>query len=111
MAYQVVLYRSSAKIREVEAFLDELNERQRVKVLRQVSYLVEFGLTAANPGLKKVSSTVLWEVRILGKDNIRLICVEVKRIVYVLHVFFKKKQKTPAREFRIATQRYHRLID
>lgn len=111
MAYRVVLYRSSERVREIESFLDELSDKQRVKVLRQISYLVEFGLTISNPGLKKVSSTVFWEVRILGKDNIRLVCVEVKKVIFVLHVFFKKKQKIPNRELKTATNRYKMLID
>ena len=53
----------------------------------------------------------LWELRILGKDNIRLFCAPAgKSRVVVLHVFLKKSQKTPAREIDCALDRY-RILD
>jgi len=99
MAYKVEL------IKEAIEILDELTDKQRGKVLRQINYLIEFGLTPANPGLRKIASSSLWELRILGKDNIRVLCIEIKKTLYILHLFFKKNQKTSARELKIALSR------
>lgn len=93
----------------VKKDFDKFSSQQRTKVLRQLQYLQEFGMSSAVPNLKKVKSTSLWESRILGKNNIRIFCVVHKRKVVVLHIFEKKKQKTPERELSVAVKRFKEL--
>ena len=72
----------------------------------------EFGLTSSNPHLKKITGTPLWEVRILGKDNIRIICVVVvNREVVLLHIFKKKGGKTSSRDLNMALKRFRYLTN
>lgn len=95
----------------VEDFLDNCASRQQVKILRALQYLKEFGLTATVPNTRKLKGTPLWELRILGRDNIRLLFAPTgKNQITILHIFLKKKQKTPPKEIETATQRYRKLI-
>jgi len=59
------------------------------------------------PHLKKLSGTPFYEIRVLGKDNIRIIyVVEMEKMVVLLHGFFKKTRKTAKKEIEICHQRY-----
>lgn len=96
----------------VREFIDRCPDRQQVKILRLLQHLQEFGLTTAIPNTKKLKGTPLWELRILGKDNIRIIYAPLgKDRVVVLHIFLKKTRKTPRKEVSIATKRYQQLLD
>lgn len=91
----------------VKEFLDSCEIRKQVKILRALKYLEEFGPTSAIPNTKKLKGTPLWELRILGKDNIRIFYAPLgKERIVVLHMFLKKKQKTPSKEIETALKRY-----
>lgn len=72
-------------------------------------YIREFGINYKIPNTKKVSGTDFWELRILGKDNIRIFCIGNKKDVHIVHVFSKKKQKTPPKEIKVAENRINNL--
>ena len=64
-------------------------------------------LGAILPHTKKLTGTPFWEIRILGKDNLRVVYIsQVKDEVIVLHGFIKKSQKTPDKEIDIAFKRF-----
>jgi len=91
----------------VDKFLDSLSEKQQAKILRVFQYIQKYGLTSILPHTKKISGTPLWEIRILGQDNIRTIyAIFSQNTVVIFHGFIKKKQKTPLREINIALSRY-----
>jgi phage-related protein len=101
--YKVSFYTSKDKHSPIIEFLDECNDSLRAKILKQLKYIEEYGLTPAVPNLRKVANTRLWELRILGRDNTRIFCVNLpNREVKVLHIFKKKTKKTPLREINIA---------
>lgn len=103
----VYYYTSPRGENPVKEFLDSLDESQQAKVLRIFQHIEEYGLRAVLPHLKKVTSTPLWEIRILGKDNIRILYIVPERnAVLALHGFIKKKQKTPRGEIETAVHRY-----
>lgn len=61
---------------------------------------------------KKIAGTKMWEVRVLGKDSVRIFfAVAVKGVVLVLHGFVKKTQKTPKREIRVAQSRLREWLE
>ncbi len=65
-----------------------------------------YGLISILPHTKKLVGTPLWEIRIVGKDNIRVLYVAIqKEDVFVLHAFLKKTQKTERKEIKIALKR------
>lgn len=104
---KVVYYVSSGGGRPVKTFLDSLTEKQQTKILRIVEYIKQYSLQSILPHVKKLSGTPLWEIRILGKDNIRIIyAILYKDIVLILHGFVKKSQKTPVKEIEVSLNRY-----
>lgn len=110
--WQVVYFINNEGDNPVSEFLDTLLDNQQAKILRILHNIKEYGLSSVIPHVRKLSGTLLWEIRILGQDNIRVIYVvpgELK--VLVLHGFVKKKQKTPAKEIGIAFNRYKQWQD
>lgn len=105
--YKVTFYTLSDGNSPISDFLDSSQKSLRSKIIRQFGYLEEFGLTSINPNLRKLTGTPLWEVRILGKDSVRIICVAlVSKEIVIVHIFTKRKNKTPSIEIRTALKRY-----
>lgn len=92
-------------------FLDSLENQQQTKILRLILQIEEYGLISILPHTKKLSGTPLWEIRILGKDNLRVIYITpVKNEILILHGFNKKTKKTPNKEIQTAINRYYDWI-
>lgn len=103
----VVYYTSNSGFNPIKLFLDSLEKKQQSKLLRILEQIKEYGLQSVIPHLKKLSGLPLWEIRILGKDNIRLLYVlAYVNTIVVLHGFIKKTQKTNKKDIRIALRRY-----
>lgn len=78
---------------------------------RAIELLEIYGLEGGYPHIKKLTGSNLWESRILGSDNIRIFYVSMTgRTFLILHGFKKKKQKTPAKEIRIAEERLREYL-
>lgn len=87
-------------------FIDALDAKAKSKVINALDLLEEFGIKVGLPKVGKIRGTELWELRILGKDNIRIFYVtKVGKSFLLLHGFIKKKQKTDTREIKIALER------
>ncbi|MBM3205607.1 type II toxin-antitoxin system RelE/ParE family toxin [Candidatus Shapirobacteria bacterium] len=110
MAWKIVYFTSISGENPVSRFIDSCAKKQQIKILRILKHLEEYGLGGVIPHLKKLSGTPFWEIRILGKDNIRIIyVVEAKKMIVLLHGFFKKTPKTLKKEIEICYQRYKEL--
>lgn len=102
----VIYYISPGGDNPISDFLDSLDHKQQAKLLRIIKYLEIYGLQSILPHVKKLSGTPLWEIRILGRDNIRtLYAVVQNNSVLILSGFIKKSQKTPPNEISIALSR------
>src|SRR3989344_1030303 len=90
----------------VENFLDALDAKAKSKVINSFDLLEEFGTRAGPPKVEKDQGTELWELRILGGNNIRIFyVVKSSKSFLLLHGFVKKKQKTDTREIKTAQER------
>lgn len=104
--WRIKLYETQSGEKPVEQFIKSLDEKTQLKISRNLDLLEEFGLKGAYPDVKKVAGTSLWELRILGRDSIRIFYVTVTgKIFLLLHGFRKKSQKTPPKEILIAQRR------
>ncbi|AKM79357.1 MAG: hypothetical protein UX85_C0002G0052 [Candidatus Beckwithbacteria bacterium GW2011_GWB1_47_15] len=109
---RVEVFTSAERKSPIDDFIEKCPKGQRSKIIRQLYYLQEFGLTRANPSLKKLTGAVFWELRILGKDNIRLLCAQInKSTIMIFNIFYKKKRKTPIKDINLALKRYYQLLD
>lgn len=103
--WKVVYYTSPSGDNPVQDFLDQYPQVD-AKATRILFNIKEYGLDSVIPHLKKLSGTPLWEIRILGQDNARILYVARKeKQILVLHVFIKKTNKTPSKEIKIALDR------
>lgn len=105
--WKITYYISPSGDNPFSDFLDALEHSSQSKILRILHNIQEYGLDSAIPHIKKLSGTPFWEIRILGKDSIRVIyVVPAKFQVLVLHGFKKKTQRTPIKELATTSRRY-----
>lgn len=103
----LIFYQDRSNRNPVKDFIESLAESANRKVVRAIFPLSEFGLGAHIKEAKKITGTKLWELRILGRDNIRIIYVGViNNNILLLHGFIKKTQKTSTRELTTALRRF-----
>ena len=104
--WEVIYYISASGDNPVKEFLDAVSPSVKAKTLRLLLNISNYGLSTVIPHIKKLSGTPLWEIRILGQDNVRILYVtKVGRKMLLLHAFYKKKQKTPQKELKTALAR------
>ena len=107
MAWRGIYYLSPSGENQVSRFIDSCTKKQQIKILRILKHLEEYGTQTAIPRIRKLTGTPFWEIRILGRDNIRIIYVaEIEKTIVLLHGFFKKTRKTPKKEIGVCYQRY-----
>ena len=107
--WEIIYYTSLTGANPVRDFISCLNENTQAKVARTLDLLSKYNIFVREPHTKKLSGTPLWELRILGKDNIRLFYVTVlHKSFLLLHGFVKRENKTPRREINVALAR---LVD
>ncbi|MBI2268502.1 MAG: type II toxin-antitoxin system RelE/ParE family toxin [Candidatus Blackburnbacteria bacterium] len=103
---KVIYYTTALKESPALEFLRSLSLQQERKVRRVLAYIETYGLTTAIRHIKKLTGTPLWEIRILGQDNIRVLyATEDRDAIIILHGFIKKSPRTPIKEVETALQR------
>jgi len=108
---KIYYYISPSGRNPAKNFIDSLAKNQKAKILRVFQYIREYGIRVPIQHIKKVKQTPFWEIRTLGKDNIRIIyAVVYKKDLLVIHGFIKKKQKTPKKELETALNRYREWL-
>ncbi len=108
MDFEIIFYQDSSGKNPVEEFLLKLSDSNLVLVTKTRTSLEKLRNRAYHrePFSKHIESG-LWELRIKsGTDILRIIYTFKKgRIIVLLHIFVKKKQKMPAQELEIARKR------
>lgn len=96
-------YESPTGDKPVEEFINSLEKKAQDKIVRTLELLVEFGIRIGLPHAKKLTGTPLWELRILGSDNLRIFYIaQAKTCFLLLHGFKKKTIKTERKEIKVA---------
>ena len=88
----------------LEYFIKSLPKPTVAKVLRNIDLLEKFGQKLGPPHTKKISAC-LFELRILGKQEVRIFYTFHKSQIFLLHGFVKKSQKIPKKEIKNALQK------
>lgn len=111
LSSKVIYYRAENGDSPISEFLDSLDKKHQAKILRIVRTVEEYGLLSILPHVKKLRGYPLWEIRILGKDSVRVLYMQQHiSLIVLLHGFIKKTNKTPHPEIQIAPQRMKRII-
>lgn len=104
--WNIIYYESSSGNIPVYDFIESLSPIAKSKVSNTFDLLTEYGVKLGPPHVKKVVGTDLWELRILGGDSIRIFYIATSvKVFLLLHGFFKKSQKAPKKELKIALAR------
>lgn len=107
MERNIVYYISNSGDNPVKEFIDSLEEKQKIKVFHIFKLIIKFGINSIPQHIKKLIGTPLWEIRILGKDNIRILYIITRKETFLLlHGFIKKTQKTSIKEIYTAIRRF-----
>lgn len=103
---KVIYYTTMAEKSPFQDFLDSLTIKQQRKITRVINYIESYGLIFAIPHIKKLTGTPLWEIRVLGQDNMRVFYATLfSDSILLLHGFVKKTQQTPSKEINTALDR------
>ena len=88
----------------IEAYLRSLEIATSTKSFRLVKLLKTFGNTLDMPYSKKIS-TNLYELRIRGQQEVRILYCFYQNQAIIVHAFIKKSQKTSLKEIQTALER------
>lgn len=92
----------------LEKFIKSLEKTAIAKVLRTIDLLELFGSHLGPPHSKRISKQ-LFELRIKGKQEVRIFYVFHKNKIILLHGFIKKSAKIPQKELNNALEKLKRL--
>ncbi|PIQ72946.1 type II toxin-antitoxin system RelE/ParE family toxin [Candidatus Roizmanbacteria bacterium CG_4_10_14_0_2_um_filter_36_35] len=109
MSWQVKFFQTKRSDYPVKDFIEKLDKPLYIKILRYIDLIRNSGFLLKPPYVKKIQDGI-WELRITGKIQIRIIYSFFNNIFYLLHAFKKKKQKIPLKELSIALDRMKELI-
>lgn len=92
--------------------ITEFLKKQRPSAIAKISHLIDLlelhGAWLGMPHAKQLE-TNLYELRIQGQEELRILHAFKVRTIYLLHTFKKQTQKTPRKELEIARQRLQTL--
>ncbi len=92
----------------VEKFIYSFDKTTFIKIARTIDLLEYFGLGLKMPHSKKICKDI-YELRIHGRQEIRILyCFDNGR-AFLLHGFIKKSDKIPKKEIETALARFKDL--
>ena len=102
--YRVVYYKNNRGDLPVFKHLNTYNDQVLAKFNRLADLLASLGPSLSLPYSRKITHE-LFELRIKGKNEIRVIYTKVKDTYILLHAFPKKTKKTPKKEIETSESR------
>jgi len=108
MAWNIIVFESARGEKPVEEFIKFLDEPTIAKTTHIIDLLEKHGPYLSMPHSRRLTDN-LYELRIRGRQEIRITYAFIKRDIYLLHAFKKQKQKTPSKEIDVALKRLNTL--
>ena len=99
-----MFYESIRGEKPVEIFIKSLDESTIAKTIHSIDLLEKFGPLLRMPHVKKLTNNI-YELRIKGKQEVRILFTFNKKEIILLHAFQKKTQKTPQKDIDTALKR------
>ncbi|MDO8470857.1 MAG: type II toxin-antitoxin system RelE/ParE family toxin [bacterium] len=109
MEWEIILFESQRGEKFVEEFIFAQQEHTRAKIAHEIDLLERHGPFLNMPHARRLKDK-LYELRIRGKEEIRIMYAFLGSRAYLLHAFRKQKQKTPAKEIETAQKRLGTLL-
>ena len=93
---------------DVKKFISSLERQAYAKTLKSISLLEKFGFNIGMPHSKSILGG-LFELRIKGKQEIRIFYCFYNEQIHLFYGFIKKSRKTPQNELESAIRKYKEL--
>lgn len=106
--WEVIVFESARGEQYVEEFIKSLDKPTISKFSHSFDLLEKHGPILGMPQSRKLTKD-LYELRIRGKHEVRIIYCFIGKEIYLLHGFKKKTERTPTKEITIAQQRFDTL--
>lgn len=103
--WEVIFFETTRGEKIVKEFIKSLNPKTISKIASEIDLLRQHGPLLVMPYSKRLTQD-LYELRIRGKQEVRIIYGFKGRNIYLLHGFKKKTQKTPAKEIETSRKRF-----
>lgn len=111
IAWNIETYETNSGEKVVDEFIKKQQPQAKAKIAHTVKLLKLYGNKLGLPHSKALGSG-LYELRIRGKEELRIIyCFTKQKTIYLLHGFKKQTQQTPLKELNIALKRKKSLTD
>lgn len=104
MGWNIVTFETARGEKPVDDSFKEQSSQTQSKIIHLLDLLELYGNTLGMPHSKRLGKN-LFELRIRGKQELRILYCFQKRNIILLNAFKKQTQKTPRKEIEIALKR------
>ena len=105
IVWNIKTYETGSEEKVVDDFIKKQQPHAKAKIAHTVNLLKFYG-NKLGPPHSKALGLGLYELRIRGKEEIRIMyCFTQQRTIYLLHGFKKQTQQIPTKELYIALKR------
>ena len=95
-------------INDFQKFILSLDKKTQAKLTRMINLLKDNGVDLKMPYAKQLGDK-MWELRILGQQQVRVIYAFKGIEIVILNWFLKKTNRVPVREIETAKKRLTRI--
>lgn len=107
--WEVNYFQTARGVFPVKEFIENQHLDDKARIGKSIRLLINYGPFLKPPQIKKLQNG-LYELRIKGRTQIRILYTIRNNEYCLLHAFKKKSQKTPRREIKTGLDRMKELI-
>lgn len=104
MNWIILFYKTTRGEKPVQEFIKIQPTSARTKIAHLINLVAQYGYLLGLPHAKMLFKG-LYELRIRGKEELRILYTFKKQNIIFLHGFRKQTQKTPQKEIEMALKR------
>lgn len=109
ITWNIKTYETSSGEKVLDQFIKKQQPQTKAKIAHIIKLLELYGNKLGLPHSKALGSG-LYELRVRGKEELRIIyCFMQQKTIYLLHGFKKQTQQIPSKELEIALKRKRTL--
>lgn len=108
MSWSIITFETSRGEKPLNEFIKRQNSSARSKIIHKIRLLKQYGNKLGMPHARMLRGE-LYELRIRGKEELRIFYCFEKQTVCLLHAFKKQTQGTPQKELNLALNRIKSL--
>lgn len=103
--WNILTFETNSGEKPVDDFILLQQPQAKAKIAHTIHLLKQYGNRLNMPHSKALGSG-LYELRIRGKEELRILyCFTSQKTIYLLHSFKKQKQKTAKKDLDLALER------